>query len=245
MRVLTVYAHPNPKSFCHAILEQFTKGLEDGGHTSEVIDLYEIGFDPVFNMNDYAFFADETVPDHVLEGMNLKQQVLQLSGGPLRRFLAKRWMQNKTLSDVVRLIRRNRPKDVREQQEQVSRAQGLAFIAPVFWMHFPAILKGWIERVFTYGFAYSLTPEGWQGDVTGRVPLLKHEKALIINTTFFSEDAYEAALGEAMAHVVDSWGFRYPGVKNVEHVYFHAVNAVGATTRQEYLRRAHALGKEF
>lgn len=24
MRVLTVYAHPNPKSFCHAILQQFS-----------------------------------------------------------------------------------------------------------------------------------------------------------------------------------------------------------------------------
>ena len=27
MKVLTVYAHPNPKSFCHAILQQFIKGL--------------------------------------------------------------------------------------------------------------------------------------------------------------------------------------------------------------------------
>ena len=32
MRVLTVYAHPSPKSFCHAILQQFTIGLEDAGH---------------------------------------------------------------------------------------------------------------------------------------------------------------------------------------------------------------------
>jgi putative NADPH-quinone reductase len=31
--------------------------------------------------------------------------------------------------------------------------QGLAFIAPVYWCHFPAILKGWFESVFNYGFA--------------------------------------------------------------------------------------------
>jgi len=42
MRVLTVYAHPNPASFCHAVLEQFTKGLVDAGHASEVVDLYAI-----------------------------------------------------------------------------------------------------------------------------------------------------------------------------------------------------------
>ena len=35
MQVLTVYAHPNPKSFCHAILQQFTQGLEDAGRDSE------------------------------------------------------------------------------------------------------------------------------------------------------------------------------------------------------------------
>ncbi|MGZ4394747.1 MAG: redoxin domain-containing protein [Gaiellaceae bacterium] len=32
MRVLTVYAHPSPSSFCHAVLEQFTHGLADAGH---------------------------------------------------------------------------------------------------------------------------------------------------------------------------------------------------------------------
>ena len=46
MRVLTVYAHPNPRSFCHALIEQFTRGLEDAGHESEVVDLYAIKFDP-------------------------------------------------------------------------------------------------------------------------------------------------------------------------------------------------------
>jgi NAD(P)H dehydrogenase (quinone) len=37
MKVLTVYANPNPKSFCHAILERFTQGLRGAGHESEVI----------------------------------------------------------------------------------------------------------------------------------------------------------------------------------------------------------------
>jgi NAD(P)H dehydrogenase (quinone) len=44
VKVLTVIANPNPKSFCHAILEKFTKGLKEAGHTSEVVDLYAIRF---------------------------------------------------------------------------------------------------------------------------------------------------------------------------------------------------------
>jgi NAD(P)H dehydrogenase (quinone) len=221
MRVLTVYAHPNPNSFCHAVLEQFTAGLKNAGHTSEVIDLYAIKFDPVFSMRDFVQFIDDRyTPKDVLDGMNLKQVVLDSSGSPLRRFILSCWLRNKDLSAVVRLIRKGMPRDALAQQEKVAQAEGLAFIAPVFWLGFPAILKGWIERVFGYGFAYYLTPEGWRGELGGRAPLLHHEKALVIDTTFFSEGDYkQAGLKEAMTTVIDDFGLRYPGVKEVEHVY--------------------------
>ena len=32
MRVLVVYAHPYTGSFCHAVLDEVTRGLHDGGH---------------------------------------------------------------------------------------------------------------------------------------------------------------------------------------------------------------------
>ncbi|MBI1880961.1 MAG: NAD(P)H-dependent oxidoreductase [Chloroflexi bacterium] len=73
MKVLTVIANPNPKSFCHAVLQQFTAGLKDAGHTSEVIDLYAIRFDPVFRMPDFASYVHENMPMDVLERMNLRQ----------------------------------------------------------------------------------------------------------------------------------------------------------------------------
>jgi NAD(P)H dehydrogenase (quinone) len=40
MKILIVYAHPNPQSFNHAILQAFTSGLSESGHTYEVVDLY-------------------------------------------------------------------------------------------------------------------------------------------------------------------------------------------------------------
>ncbi len=52
------------------------------------------------------------------------------------------------------------PRTLIAQWEKLKNAQGLAFIAPVFWLHFPAILKGWFERVFAYGDAYALTSGG-------------------------------------------------------------------------------------
>ena len=44
MKILTIYANPSPKSFCHAILEQFSQGLADAGHSNEVVDLYAMRF---------------------------------------------------------------------------------------------------------------------------------------------------------------------------------------------------------
>ena len=245
MNILTVYAHPNPKSFCHAILQQFTKGLEDAGHTSEVVDLYAIRFDPVFRMQDYASYVHESIPIDILERMNLKQDVLDSAGGPIQRFIASRWLRNKDTVEVAKFIHEHRPKDVIAQWEKVKNAQGLAFIAPTFWLHFPAILKGWFERVFSYGDAYALTPVGWGGEAKGRVPLLHHEKAVVISTTLFKEEDYKADWEAPMTRIIDDWGLRYPGVKYVEHVYFYGVGVVDAETRRSYLERSYKLGKEF
>ena len=63
IKVLTIYAHPNPNSFCHAVLEQFTKGLKEAGHTNELVDLYAIRFNPVLKMRDYTnWLPDENAP---------------------------------------------------------------------------------------------------------------------------------------------------------------------------------------
>ena len=84
-------------------------------------------------------------------------------------------------------------------------------------MGFPAILKGWIERVFTLGFAFALKPEAWRGDISGRLPLLKHKEALIINTTIWDQRSYDAGLRAAMKALIDEYALIYPGVRSVEH----------------------------
>jgi NAD(P)H dehydrogenase (quinone) len=109
------------------------------------------------------------------------------------------------LKEVVKLISQQKPKDVLKEQEKVVRADAIALIAANYWMHFPAILKGWITRVFTYGFADTLTPEGWKGDSDGRVPLLKLKKALIMQPTFFTKKDYQSkGFEDAMKKIIDT-----------------------------------------
>lgn len=44
--------------------------------------------------------------------------------------------------------------DVAQEQEKINRSDAIVFIYPVFWTDVPAKLKGWFDRVWTYGFAY-------------------------------------------------------------------------------------------
>jgi NAD(P)H dehydrogenase (quinone) len=246
MKVLVIYAHPNPMSFTKAILDNFVKGMKEAGHQYEVVDLYKIKFNPVFQDMDFSFFVDEEIPKDLFQQMNLREMITVLAGGPVKRFIAKWWIKNKTDADLIKLISSQKPKDVLVQQKKVSEAEVLVFITQVFWMHFPAIVKGWMERVLTYGFAYKLNEKGWKGDPDGRIPLLKIKKAVIIQPTFFNEKVYrEKGFKDAMSKTIDDWSLKYPGIETVDHLYFHSILSVSADTRKKYLEQAYLKGKEL
>lgn len=48
--------------------------------------------------------------------------------------------------------------DVTAEQQKLRSADAVIFHFPLWWFSMPAILKGWIDRVFAYGLAY-----GYQG----------------------------------------------------------------------------------
>jgi len=46
------------------------------------------------------------------------------------------------------------PQDVKAEQEKINASDVIVFIYPVFWTEAPSKLKGWFDRVWTFGFAY-------------------------------------------------------------------------------------------
>lgn len=50
--------------------------------------------------------------------------------------------------------------DVRTEQARLDRSDALVLVYPVYWWSMPGLLKGWIDRVFTNGWAYDDRPEG-------------------------------------------------------------------------------------
>ncbi|WP_144633259.1 NAD(P)H-dependent oxidoreductase [Bordetella genomosp. 13] len=52
------------------------------------------------------------------------------------------------------------PADVIAEQARLDRADALVLVYPVYWWSFPGQLKGWIDRVFTNGWAYEDNNDG-------------------------------------------------------------------------------------
>jgi NAD(P)H dehydrogenase (quinone) len=70
--------------------------------------------------------------------------------------------------------------DVEEEQVLVTDADLLVMIYPVWWWSPPAILKGYLDRVFTDGFAFRYGDDGPVGMLSGK-------QALVFTTTRQSE----------------------------------------------------------
>lgn len=52
------------------------------------------------------------------------------------------------------------PADVVAEQVRLNKATDLVLVFPVYWWSMPALLKGWIDRVFVNGWAFGYTPNG-------------------------------------------------------------------------------------
>lgn len=50
------------------------------------------------------------------------------------------------------------PTDVLAEQARIDRADHLILAFPMYWWSMPALLKGWIDRVFVSGWAYEYIP---------------------------------------------------------------------------------------
>ncbi|MGY4816563.1 NAD(P)H-dependent oxidoreductase [Pseudomonas chlororaphis subsp. piscium] len=51
------------------------------------------------------------------------------------------------------------PADVLAEQARIDRADALVLVYPVYWWSMPALLKGWIDRVFANGWAFDFSLE--------------------------------------------------------------------------------------
>ncbi|MCA1368302.1 NAD(P)H-dependent oxidoreductase [Bradyrhizobium sp. BRP14] len=162
MKVLLVFAHPEPRSLNGALRDVALKELEAQGHEVRVSDLYSQGWKSEVDCADFPLLA----PDARLVPVAASKKAFEAEA----------------LTE-----------DVKAEIEKLLWADVLILQFPLWWFSMPAILKGWVDRVFAYGFAYGVgehSDKRW-GDRYGEGKLAG-KRAMLIVTAGGWEEHYSA-----------------------------------------------------
>lgn len=117
---------------------------------------------------------------------------------------------------------------VQQEQEYISWADHIVFIYPIWWTGMPAIMKGYIDRVFSYGFAYLYDQGVQKGLLTGK-------KATIINTQGKSRAEYERiGMDKALSLTSDKGIFTYCGLEIKQHFFFDSADKASSSAVKQW-----------
>jgi NAD(P)H dehydrogenase (quinone) len=121
------------------------------------------------------------------------------------------------------------PHDVAIERDKMLQSDLLIVHFPLWWFGMPAILKGWMDRVFIYGSVY-------RGQMRYDTGICKGKKMLACITTGASQDScsFNGREGDSRLH---AWPilfpFRYIGFDVLEPVIFHGVGGVASIEGKE------------
>ena len=132
MRVLIVYCHPVPDSFCAAVRDVAVEAITGRGCEARIIDLYAENFDPVMRCDERRAYNDCAPADPALQA----------------------------------------------HIEHLKWAEEIVFVYPTWWYGLPAMLKGWLDRVWATDVVFALSEGKRQ-----IIPLMTHISRIAVVTT--------------------------------------------------------------
>lgn len=128
MNILLIHAHPEPRSLNGTLSRFIGARLQGNGHTVQVSDLYAMRWKATLDQDDFAS-PDALEPDG--------------------RF-------NPSTASGRALHHGTQAPDVAAEQAKLLWADAVIVQFPLWWYSMPAVMKGWFDRVYAYGFAYGV-----------------------------------------------------------------------------------------
>ena len=220
MKVLIVYAHPEPRSLNGALRDVAVSALEAQGHEVRITDLYAEGWKSEIDRADFPALA------------------------PDARFKPSRASKEAFAADTLTA-------DVKAEQEKLLWADALILQFPLWWYSMPAILKGWVDRVYAYGFAYGVGEHSdkYWGKRFGEGTLAGKRAMLIVTTGGWEEHYSPRGVNgpiDDLLFPINHGILFYPGYDVLPPFVAYRVDSldeVGFEATAERLRqRMHTLG---
>lgn len=129
--------------------------------------------------------------------------------------------------------------DLLKAWEIIQWADHLVWVHPVWWGGFPALMKGFIDRLFLPGMAYKYRENSVWWD-----KLLKGKTAHIITTLDQPGWYYRLFFGRPSVNQLRKSILEYCGVKPVKVTYVGIIRNSKEEQRSQWLRKVKELGKK-
>lgn len=138
------------------------------------------------------------------------------------------------IRDAATFTDGNPPDEIRRVQDAIRWADHVVIVHPLWLGTTPALLKGFFEQVFRYGFALQQNP-GVGGLLVGR-------SARIIVTMGMHSLFYEIVVGAFGMHGFERGVLQLSGINPVRHTFISRVSVAKERDRRRWLDRIEALG---
>ncbi|KAF0092555.1 MAG: NADPH-quinone reductase [Fusobacteria bacterium] len=107
---------------------------------------------------------------------------------------------------------------VEEYQKKINEADCLVFAFPIWWSTMPAILKGFLDKVFLYGYAYI---SGENGALEG----LFSKQAVVITTMETPNSVYNEMLNNPVKNHFINATLATCGIQTLKHFQIDKINS--------------------
>jgi len=126
--------------------------------------------------------------------------------------------------------------DIQSEQEAIKKADKVVFQFPMYWFNAPSILKEWMDKVYSLGFAFDVTKEGYE-----RRELEGREFMLAVSMGG-AQEAYDGEKVKSVNECLTPYIYtsKFCGMKVVDPYYVY-----GAMSKALDDEKLEAAAKEF
>ena len=123
--------------------------------------------------------------------------------------------------------------EVQSEFERLSNNDAVVMVFPLWWWSLPAMLKGWIDRVWNYGLMYGSNGHNIKKGLMIAVAGATKEQLI--------KRDYEAAINTSLnIGILD-----YCGIKNSEIMFLKETNQITKSECLSYIKQAYDKGLSF
>lgn len=135
--------------------------------------------------------------------------------------------------------RREQEPDLLRSQQLISEADHIVLAFPVFWGLYPALLKGFIDRVFLPGFAFKSRPNSGYPEM-----LLTGRTGRLLYTMDAPGIFHRIWYGMCVERALERATFWYVGIKPKGRLSFHGIKNLTKERAEAWLKRSEETGRK-